>query len=88
MSVRGLLIAVVAAVAIRPKLWPVGLATMWRMTPKRWWVRSPYVPVPDSDYLRFRLMTMYGGDGSGDPRRVGPDVVAWLEWCRSWKSTA
>ena len=87
MSIRGLSVAVIAAVAMRPKLWPVSLATMWRMAPKRWWVRHPYLPVPDSDFLRFRLTTMYGGDGSGDPERIGIDVVAWLDWCRSWKST-
>jgi hypothetical protein len=86
-SVRGLFISVIAAVAVRPRLWPVSLATMWRMTPNRWWLQAPHVPVPDSHFLRFRLITMYGGDGSGDPRRIGTDVVAWLDWCRSWKST-
>jgi len=86
-SVRGLFISVIAAVAIRPRLWPVSLVTMWRMTPNRWWVRAPHVPVPDSHFLRFRLITMYGGDGSADPARIGADVVAWLDWCRSWKST-
>ena len=35
-------------------------------------------PLPDPDYLRFRLETQYGAGGRPDPR----DLVAYLEWCR------
>ena len=35
-------------------------------------------PLPDPDYLRFRLETQYGADGRPDPH----DLVTYLEWCR------
>jgi hypothetical protein len=41
------------------------------------------VPLPDPDYLRFRLQTAYG-DRVGGPDAA--DVVAYLEWCRRFPS--
>jgi hypothetical protein len=61
--------SVVGAVAARPRLWPTALRQARRLVPSRWWARAPFVPVPDRDYLRFRLTTQYG------------DVVSYLAWC-------
>lgn len=47
-----------------------------------WWRRRPFLPLPDRDYLRFRLQTAYGGDGSGAPEPG--DVIAYLHWCRGY----
>ena len=70
----------VRAVAARPWLWPAAVVTSLRLAPRGWWRRWPPVPLPDPAYLRFRLVTNYGGDGSGD---LDPaDVVSYLEWCR------
>ena len=50
-----------------------------------WWRQWPPLPVPDGDYLRFRLVTMYGdGDHLPDPG----DVVAYLKWCKSVRGVA
>ena len=46
-----------------------------------WWRSSPYLPLPDAAYLRFRLQTAYG-DPDRDPSPV--DVVTYLHWCRAW----
>jgi hypothetical protein len=71
----------------RPDLWVTALRQARLLAPRRWWRSAPFLPLPDGDYLRFRMVSMYGGDGresdSGgamEPR----DVVAWLEWCRRW----
>lgn len=77
---------VVCAVAVRPRLWGISMVMLWRMAARRWWRRAPFLPVPDEKFLRFRLVTMYGGNGSPEYDRVGTDVVAWLDWCRTWKS--
>lgn len=71
---------VVPAVARRPDLWPAAARQAWRLVPRRWWATRPFLPLPDRAWLRFRLETQYGGDGTGpvDPA----DVVAFLEWCR------
>lgn len=42
----------------------------------------PFLPLPDRGYLRFRVETQYGADGTPDPR----DVVTYLEWCRNMES--
>jgi hypothetical protein len=38
--------------------------------------------VPDPDYVRFRMQTAYGSNGSPDPE----DLVAYLSWCREFRS--
>ena len=71
-----------AAVLVRPRLWPTAVNQAFRMAPRRWWRRKPYLPVPDPAYLRFRLQTQYGTD-SAEPSP--DDLVAYLEWCRSYR---
>lgn len=65
---------------VRPHLWRVALATSLRLAPPGWWRRWPPVPLPDPGYLRFRMVTNYGGDGGGEPDPG--DLVSYLEWCR------
>ena len=67
------------AVLRRPDLWAIGVRQMFRMAPRGWWRRAPFLPVADPKYLEFRSVTQYG-----DPERAADphDVVAWLEWCR------
>jgi hypothetical protein len=67
-----------AMAALRPRLWPTALRQMVRLARARWWRRPPFLPVPDREYLRFRLQTQYG-----DAPPVARDLVAYLEWCRS-----
>jgi hypothetical protein len=58
-----------ASVLARPRLWPIAL-------------RQGFVLMRPGarDYLRFRMVTQYGGDG-GAP--TSDDVVQYLEWCRA-----
>lgn len=74
------MLSVAGAVARRPDLWPAATRQAWRLAPRRWWSRWPFLPLPDPAWLRFRLEAQYGGDGRGP---VDPgDVVTFLEWCR------
>lgn len=70
----------VLAVAARPSLWGTALLQVARLAPRGWWRRAPFLPVPDRDYLRFRLETQYG-----DPDHpIEPaDILAYLTWCRT-----
>ena len=70
-----------AAVAARPSLWGTALVQVRRLARRHWWRRPPFLPLPDRDYLRFRLETQYG-----DPdHRIEPeDVLAYLRW---WRTT-
>lgn len=73
---------VVAAVLARPSLWPTALRQAMVLAVPGWWHRWPPLPLPDRDYLAFRLLTAYGrSDHPPEPA----DVVAYLRWCRSWR---
>jgi len=70
-----------AAVAVRPRLWPTAAVQVGRLARPGWWRRWPPLPLPDPDWMRFRLRTAYGDpDHEAEPA----DVVAWLAWCRHW----
>jgi hypothetical protein len=67
------------AVVARPYLWPVAARQAARIARPRWWAHSPFLPLPDAGYLRFRLETAYGKVVAPKPA----DLVSYLEWCRT-----
>jgi hypothetical protein len=67
------------AIVLRPHLWPVAVRQSMRIARPGWWKRSPFLPLPDAGYLRFRLVTAYGDTVAPKP----DDLVSYLEWCRS-----
>lgn len=73
--------AAILAVLLRPWLWWTALRQGLRLAGPRWWRRPPYVPLPDREYLRFRMLTAYG-DPTAAP--LPADLVSYLEWCRAW----
>jgi hypothetical protein len=76
---------VTVAVLGRPALWFTALGQVGRLARPRWWRRWPLLPVPDREYLRFRLQTQYG-DPDREPEPA--DVVAYLRWCREYPRVA
>lgn len=70
----------VLAVLVRPRLWVAAVAVSVRLAPTGWWRRWPPVPAPDPAYLRFRMITNYGGDGEAPP--APEDLVQFLDWWR------
>ena len=75
----------VAAVFVRPWLWPTAVRQGLALAPAGWWRRAPFLPVPDRDYLAFRMQTMYGEAGTVPP---ADDLVAYLTWCRRFRREA
>lgn len=67
------------AVARHPGLWVTTVVQSLRLAAPGWWRRRPFLPLPDEDYLRFRLETQYGSDHDPEP----DDVVTYLRWCRT-----
>lgn len=70
-----------AAVARRPRLWPVALRQARRLAAPGWWRRAPFLPVPSRDYVALRALTQYGDSLAP---LAAADVVHYLEWCRQW----
>ena len=73
--------SMVAAVAVRPRLWATAVKAGLELAPTGWWKRKPYLPLPDPDWTHFRVVTAYGGDGSLPTRPH--ELVTWLDWKRS-----
>jgi hypothetical protein len=69
----------VCALLRRPDLWVTGARQALRLAAPGWWKRGSRLPMPDRDYLHFRLVTQYGGEGHA---ATGEDLVQYLEWCR------
>lgn len=72
----------IAAVLPHPTLWPTGVRQAGRLARPGWWRRPPFLPLPASEYLRFRMETAYGG--AGDQAPVPADLVTYLRWCRDF----
>lgn len=71
----------IAAVLKRPGLWLTALYQARVLAAPGWWRRRPFLPLPDPAYLRFRVLTAQGGDGTAP--MSGDDVISYLQWCRA-----
>ncbi len=78
-------LAVVIAVARRPRLWVTAFRQVALLAPKGWLTRAPFLPVPAPDYLAFRTVTQYGSD---DHPPTSHDVVEYLMWCGEMRRLA
>jgi len=76
----------------RPDLWVTALRSYRTLVPRSWWRHRPYLPLPNAEWLHFRLVTAYGGSGvinnpsNNKPAyaRMSEDMILWLEWLRDW----
>ncbi|MEI8024585.1 MAG: hypothetical protein WCH63_10400 [Actinomycetota bacterium] len=71
--------SIVIAVLCRPSLWITALTQLIRLTPRRWWARAPFLPVPTREYIRFRVLTQYGERGH---ELEVADVLSYLRWLK------
>ena len=66
-----------AAVGRRPDLWTEGVRTLLAVSPRNWWRKAPFLPVPDQAYADWRLVTAQGDSSTPlDPN----DLILYLEW--------
>jgi hypothetical protein len=75
--------SVVAAIAVRPWLWPVAVVQLGRLARPGWWHRWPLLPLPDPALWRFRMETAYGGSGEASPE--ASDIRSFLRWSRAMR---
>lgn len=68
------------AVLVRPYLWPTAVKFLFEFAPRRWWARSPFLPIPDRQVLEWRVTTAYGRP---DMTLAPDDVVSYLRWRRT-----
>ncbi len=77
-------LALLLQLAIRALLHPSVASDLvrvaWRFRSRRWYRRFPFLPLPATDYLRWRMHTAYG-DEHAVP--TADDVVRYARWaCR------
>ena len=53
--------------------------TAWAFRRRHWWVRAPFLPLPDRAYLQWRMYTAYGDETAVPPSE---DVVRFARWRR------
>ncbi|PYP63085.1 MAG: hypothetical protein DMD26_15170 [Gemmatimonadetes bacterium] len=60
-----------------PPLAAALLRVAWRFRRRRWFRRAPFLPIPDRDYLRWRMLTAYG---NADAMPSADDVARYARW--------
>jgi hypothetical protein len=55
------------------------LAMTWAFRRREWWRTPPFLPLPDQEYLAWRLHTAYGDQ---HPAPAAEDVVRFARWRR------
>lgn len=76
-------VATALVVLRHPQLWVTAVSQGLRLASPGWWRRRPFMPLPDPNYMRFRMETQYG-DQEPSPQ----DVVTYLRWVRQANRTA
>jgi hypothetical protein len=74
-----LTLQLVARAAIRPRLAVDLLRTAWAFRRRGWYLRPPFLPLPDAVYLRWRMYTAYGDEHAVPP---ADDLVRFARWRR------
>lgn len=70
-------LTLIAHAAVRPSLARDLLRVAWRFRSRRWYARRPFLPLPDREYVRWRMHTAYGDHGALPP---ADDVIRYARW--------
>jgi hypothetical protein len=55
------------------------LSLAWSMRRRRWYARAPFLPIPPTEYVRWRMYTAYGDESAVPPLK---DVLRFARWRR------
>jgi hypothetical protein len=78
-SWSGLLAVATLRALVSPRLALDLLKAGWAFRRRDWWARAPFLPVPDREYLRWRMYTAYGAEDTVPPLR---DLLRFVRWRR------
>jgi hypothetical protein len=79
MSWTTLTLRLVCRGLINPRLGVDLLRTAWAFRRRDWRSRPPFLPIPDREYLRWRMYTAYADEAAVPP---AGDVVRFARWRR------
>jgi hypothetical protein len=72
-------LALAGRAILRPRLALDLVRTAWAFRRRGWWKRLPFLPLPDPEYLRWRMYTAYADESAVPPAE---DVVRFARWRR------
>ncbi len=72
-------VLMLVALLLHPELWVTAIRQVVRIAPRYWWKKPPFLPLPEPDYLRFRMETQYGSEHAAID---AADLITYLRWCR------
>jgi hypothetical protein len=78
-SWSGLLVTLAPRAVLNPRLALDLLRLGWSFRRRAWWSRAPFLPLPDPEYLRWRMYTAYGDETAVPPAE---DVIGFARWRR------
>jgi hypothetical protein len=73
----GLFLALAARGLMNPRTAAALLGVGWRFRRRGWVTRFPFLPLPDREYVRWRMLTAYGDENAVPPVS---DVVRYARW--------
>ena len=76
-SWTGLTLALTWRAVREPRLAAALLRVAWRFRARGWYRRFPFLPVPATEYLRWRMYTAYGDADIVPPAE---DVARYARW--------
>jgi hypothetical protein len=75
----GLVLGLAGRALVNPRVAIDLLATGWAFRRRNWLTRFPFLPLPDSTYLKWRMYTAFGDEEAVPPAR---DVLRFARWRR------
>jgi hypothetical protein len=66
-----------ARALVRPTLAVDLLRVAWRFRSRGWYRRPPFLPIPPTEYVRWRMHTAYGDSDAVPPAE---DVIRYARW--------
>jgi len=78
-SWAGFLARLTGRALINPRVAADLLALAWAFRRRNWWRSAPFFPLPDREYLAWRLHTAYGDEVLVPPVE---DVLRFARWRR------
>ena len=70
-------LALAVRAMVNPRTARALLGVAWRFRRRGWMIRFPFLPLPDREYVRWRMLTAYG-DENAVPSAA--DVVRYARW--------
>jgi hypothetical protein len=63
-----------------PRLIPLLLSAGWRFRRRDWYRKSPFLPVPTQEYVKWRMYTAYGSEAVQTSAADLERYLLWTAW--------